>query len=295
MSQIAVENIGNELPSSTTWFRLDMLKNKAKRSLTESLESILSWDNKARGLQEHSASLGLDSSVSGILSNTSKELSGCEKEALPISKSCFRLLSSLEDLSSDSESQPTEEPALPSPKQGFQRHANTWVMSSWNARKPPQLAWGSPGVSQRKLVRYHSVSTEPTSWIKELWVQSWPHGWPQQDLHKDTETMEAADLPSSGHPTESLWFSQQIRRLFRAGRAFPTISSRTSLWRWTLQPYPRGKEKDILWTPRAMAKSHSTTDTAVQDGEGKTKAASLWEWFAEQVPKPWLWRNHSLS
>ena len=109
----------------TTRFRLDMLKNKVKRSLTESLESILSWDNKARGPQEHSASLGLDSSVSGTFSNTSKELSGCEKEALPISKSCFRLLSSLEDLSSDSESQPTEEPALPSPKQGFQRHANT--------------------------------------------------------------------------------------------------------------------------------------------------------------------------
>ncbi|KAB0341429.1 hypothetical protein FD754_018355, partial [Muntiacus muntjak] len=44
-SQIAAENIGSELPSSATRFRLDMLKNKAKRSLTESLESILSRVN----------------------------------------------------------------------------------------------------------------------------------------------------------------------------------------------------------------------------------------------------------
>ena len=48
MSQTAVENIGMSY-HRTTRFRLDMLKNKVKRSLTESLESILSWDNKARG------------------------------------------------------------------------------------------------------------------------------------------------------------------------------------------------------------------------------------------------------
>ncbi|XP_044801927.1 TBC1 domain family member 1 isoform X3 [Bubalus bubalis] len=160
-SQIAAENIGSELPSSATRFRLDMLKNKAKRSLTESLESILSRGNKARGLQEHSASLDLDSSsVSSMFSNTSKEPSGCEKEALPISESCFRLLGSSDDLSSDSESQPTEEPALLSPKQGFRRRANTLSHVPVECQEPPQLVRGSPGVSQRKLVRYHSVSTE---------------------------------------------------------------------------------------------------------------------------------------
>lgn len=159
-SQIAAESIGSELPSSATRFRLDMLKNKAKRSLTESLESILSRGNKARGLQEHSASLDLDSSVSSMFSNTSKEPSGCEKEALPISESCFRLLGSSDDLSSDSESQPTEEPALLSPKQGFRRRANTLSHVPVECQEPPQLVRGSPGVSQRKLVRYHSVSTE---------------------------------------------------------------------------------------------------------------------------------------
>ncbi|KAM9087389.1 TBC1 domain family member 1 isoform 3-T3 [Megaptera novaeangliae] len=159
-SQIAAENIASELPSSATRFRLDMLKNKAKRSLTESLESILSRGNKARGLQEHSASLGLDSSVSSTLSNTSKEPSVCEKEALPISESSFRLLGSSDDLSSDSESHSAEEPALLSPQQGFRRRANTLSHVPVERQEPLQPAQGSPGVSQRKLVRYHSVSTE---------------------------------------------------------------------------------------------------------------------------------------
>ncbi|XP_057585942.1 TBC1 domain family member 1 isoform X3 [Hippopotamus amphibius kiboko] len=159
-AQIAAENIGSELPSSATRFRLDMLKNKAKRSLTESLESILSRGNKARGLQEHSTSLDLDSSVSSTLSNTSKELSVYEKEALPISESSFRLLGSSDDLSSDSESQPLVEPALLSPQQGFRRRANTLSHVPVECQEPPQPAQGSPGVSQRKLVRYHSVSTE---------------------------------------------------------------------------------------------------------------------------------------
>ncbi|XP_059779190.1 TBC1 domain family member 1 isoform X3 [Balaenoptera ricei] len=159
-SQIAAENIASELPSSATRFRLDMLKNKAKRSLTESLESILSRGNKARGLQEHSASLDLDSSVSSTLSNSSKEPSVCEKEALPISESSFRLLGSSDDLSSDSESHPAEEPALLSPQQGFRRRANTLSHVPVERQEPLQPARGSPGVSQRKLVRYHSVSTE---------------------------------------------------------------------------------------------------------------------------------------
>uniref|UniRef100_A0A2K6V3Q9 TBC1 domain family member 1 n=1 Tax=Saimiri boliviensis boliviensis TaxID=39432 RepID=A0A2K6V3Q9_SAIBB len=160
ISQIAAENIGSELPPSATRFRLDMLKNKAKRSLTESLESILSRGNKARGLQEHSSSVDLDSSVSSTLSNTSKEPSVCEKEALPISESSFKLLGSSEDLSSDSESHLPEEPAPLSPQQAFRRRANTLSHFPVECQESPQLARGSPGVSQRKLLRYHSVSTE---------------------------------------------------------------------------------------------------------------------------------------
>ncbi|KAM5340113.1 TBC1 domain family member 1 isoform 2-T3 [Glossophaga mutica] len=150
-TQIAAENIGSELPSSATRFKLDVLKNKAKRSLTESLESILSRGSKTRGLQEHSASLDLDNSVSSTLSNTNKELPVCDKEALPESESSFRLLGSSDDLSSDSESRPAEEPAPLSPQQGFRRRANTLSHFPVDGQEPPEPAQGSPGVSQRKL------------------------------------------------------------------------------------------------------------------------------------------------
>nr|XP_031542833.1 TBC1 domain family member 1 isoform X2 [Vicugna pacos] len=151
-SQIVAENIGSELPSSATRFRLDMLKNKAKKSLTESLESILSRGNKAKGLQEHSANLDLDSSASSTLSNTSKEPSVCEKEALPVSESSFRLLGSSDDLSSDPEDHPAEELAPLSPQRGFRRRANTLSHVPVECQEPPEPAKGSPGVSQRKLV-----------------------------------------------------------------------------------------------------------------------------------------------
>nr|XP_012626472.1 TBC1 domain family member 1 isoform X5 [Microcebus murinus] len=159
-SQIAAENIGSELPPSATRFRLDMLKNKAKRSLTESLESILSRGNKARGLQEHAASVDLDSSMSSTLSNTSKEPSLGEKEAWPISESSFKLLGSSDDLSSDLESHLQEEPAPLSPQQAFRRRANTLGHFPVECQEPLEPAQGSPVASQRKLTRYHSVSTE---------------------------------------------------------------------------------------------------------------------------------------
>lgn len=85
----------------------------------------------------------------------------CDKEALPASESSTRLLGSADDLlSGDVESRPTGEPALPSPQQGYRRRANTLSHFPVECQEPPQPTQGSPGGSQRKLVRYHSVSTE---------------------------------------------------------------------------------------------------------------------------------------
>ncbi|XP_025778178.1 TBC1 domain family member 1 isoform X5 [Puma concolor] len=208
-SQIAAENIGSELPPSATRLRLDMLKNKAKRSLTESLESILSRGNKARGLQEHSASLDLDSSLSSTLSNTSKEPSGCDREAVPASDSSFRLLGSSDDLSSDSESRPAEEPAPLTPQQGFRRRANTLSHFPVQCEEPPEPAQGSPGVAQRKLMRYHSVSTETPHERKDFDseanhlgdvrgtpVKTRRHSWRQQIFLRVATPQKACDSPS---------------------------------------------------------------------------------------------------
>ncbi|KAM5271233.1 TBC1 domain family member 1 isoform 5-T5 [Ctenodactylus gundi] len=207
-SQIATENIGSELPPSATRFRLDMLKNKAKRSLTESLESILSRGNKAKGLQEHSTSMDLDSSVSSTLSSTSKEPSLGDKEALPVSESCFKLLGSSDDLSSDSESHPAEEPVPLSPQQAFRRRANTLSHLPVECPEPPEPTQRSPGVSQRKLMRYHSVSTEMPHERKdfeskadhlgeagETPVKTRRHSWRQQIFLRVATPQKACDSP----------------------------------------------------------------------------------------------------
>lgn len=207
--QVAAENIGSELPPSATRFRLDMLKNRAKRSLTESLESILSRGSKARGLQEHSSSVDLDSSTSSTLSNTSKELSMSDKEAVPVSESSFKLLGSSDDLSSDSESHIAEESALLSPQQAFRRRANTLSHFPVESQAPPEPAQSSPGVSQRKLMRYHSVSTETPHEHKDFEsktnhlgdtdgtpVKTRRHSWRQQIFLRVATPQKACDSPS---------------------------------------------------------------------------------------------------
>ncbi|CAK6433236.1 unnamed protein product [Pipistrellus nathusii] len=208
-TQIAAENVGSELPSSATRFKLDMLKNKAKRSLAESLESILSRGNKARGLPEHSTSLDLDCSVSSTLNNTNKEPSVCDKEALPASDSRTRLLGSSDDLpSGDVESRPSEEPALLSPQLGQRRRANTLSHFPVESPEPPEPAQDSPGGSQRKLMRYHSVSTETPHERKDFDskahhlgdpsgtpVKTRRHSWRQQIFLRVATPQKASDSP----------------------------------------------------------------------------------------------------
>uniref|UniRef100_A0A8C5LGB8 TBC1 domain family member 1 n=1 Tax=Jaculus jaculus TaxID=51337 RepID=A0A8C5LGB8_JACJA len=207
--QMAAENIGSELAPSATRFRLDMLKSKAKRSLTESLESILSRGNKARGLQEHSASMDLDSSLSSTLSNTSKELSMGDKEALPSSECSFKLLGSSDDLSSDSESHAMEEITPLSPQQAFRRRANTLSHFPVECPALPEPAQSSPGVLQRKLMRYHSVSTETPHERKDVDSKATPlgdsdgtpvktrrHSWRQQIFLRVATPQKACDSPS---------------------------------------------------------------------------------------------------
>ncbi|XP_075400557.1 TBC1 domain family member 1 isoform X2 [Tenrec ecaudatus] len=150
--QVAAETVGSELLPSATRFRLDLLKSKAKRSLTESLESFLSRGNKARGLQERSGSVDLDSSLASTFSNTSKEPVVCERGPLPLLDSSFTLLGSSDDLSSDSESHLSEESAQLSPQQGFRRRANTLSHFPPESQNRLEPAEASPAVSQRKLL-----------------------------------------------------------------------------------------------------------------------------------------------
>ncbi|XP_067993659.1 TBC1 domain family member 1 isoform X5 [Melanerpes formicivorus] len=162
-SQPPAENAVNEVPSSAPRFRLDMLKNKAKRSLTESFESILSRGSKARGPLDSSAPGDLDNTVSSTLSRMSKDPPECEKEkdrlpALP-AESSVKSSGSVGDLSSSTDDSPLEQ-SVTIPQQSFRRRANTLSHLPTESQEPLVPVETSPSVPQRKLMRYHSVSTE---------------------------------------------------------------------------------------------------------------------------------------
>ncbi|NXD35065.1 TBCD1 protein, partial [Copsychus sechellarum] len=162
-SQPPAENAVNEASSSAPRFRLDMLKNKAKRSLTESFESILSRGSKARGPLDRSGSVDLDSSVSSTLSSTNKEPPLCEKEkdrlpVLPV-ENAVKTSGSVDDLCSDTEDSSLEQ-SVALPQQSFRRRANTLSHLPTESQESLGPVETSPSVPQRKLMRYHSVSTE---------------------------------------------------------------------------------------------------------------------------------------
>ncbi|XP_039203442.1 TBC1 domain family member 1 isoform X4 [Crotalus tigris] len=194
-TQSSVEALGNEMPNNTTRFKLDMLKSKAKRSLTESLENILSRGNKSKSLQETSGSIDLDSSISSTLSNISKDTSVGDQENHFSLESPLNPNGSVDnlDLLSTMLEGPSEEHLAQSAYQGFRRRANTLTHVPLEIQEPSESAEASPSVSQRKLLRYHSMTTETpdhqkdnkskpkeADLIPETPVKARRHSWRQQ-------------------------------------------------------------------------------------------------------------------
>ncbi|XP_041314557.1 TBC1 domain family member 1 isoform X3 [Pyrgilauda ruficollis] len=211
-SQPPAENAVNEVSSSASRFRLDMLKNKAKRSLTESFESILSRGSKARGPLDRSGSVDLDSSMSSTLSSTSKEPPLCEKEkdrlpTLP-AENAVKTSGSLDDLCSNTEDFSLEQ-SVTLPQQSFRRRANTLSHLPSESRESLGPAETSPSVPQRKLMRYHSVSTETPHKRNDYEskhgqpaldadspVRTRRHSWRQQIFLRVATPQKACDSPS---------------------------------------------------------------------------------------------------
>ncbi|XP_059673562.1 TBC1 domain family member 1 isoform X3 [Gavia stellata] len=211
-SQPPAENAVNEVPSSAPRFRLDMLKNKAKRSLTESFESILSRGSKARGPLDSSGAVDLDSSMSSTLSNTSKEPPLCEKEknrlpTLP-TENAVKTSGSAGDLFSDTDDSPVEQSVM-LPQQSFRRRANTLSHLPTESQESLVPVETSPSVPQRKLMRYHSVSTETPHKRNDYEskhsqqaigadspVRTRRHSWRQQIFLRVATPQKACDSPS---------------------------------------------------------------------------------------------------
>ncbi|XP_014726504.1 PREDICTED: TBC1 domain family member 1 isoform X2 [Sturnus vulgaris] len=154
-SQPPAENAANEVSSSAPRFRLDMLKNKAKRSLTESFENILSRGSKARGPLDRSGSVDLESSMSSTLSSTNKEPPLCEKEKdrLPVlpAENAVKASGSVGDVCSDTEVSSLEQ-SVTLPQQSFRRRANTLSHLPTESQESLGPVETSPSVPQRKLM-----------------------------------------------------------------------------------------------------------------------------------------------
>ncbi|KAM9578805.1 TBC1 domain family member 1 isoform 9-T9 [Guaruba guarouba] len=199
-SQPITENAVNEVPSSASRFRLDMLKNKAKRSLTESFESILSRGSKARGPPDSAGAVDLDSSISSSLSSTHKVKSGeaplCEKEkdrlpALPTENS-VKTSGSVGDLSSDADDSPIE--LLP--QQSFRRRANTLSHLPTESQESLVPVETSPSVPQRKLMSDYESKHSQQAIGEDSPVRTRRHSWRQQIFLRVATPQKACDSPS---------------------------------------------------------------------------------------------------
>lgn len=199
-SQPSAENAVNEVPSSAPRFRLDMLKNKAKRSLTESFESILSRGSKARGpLDSSSGSVDLEASVSSNLSSTNKEqpLSERETDRVPTlpPENAVKSSGSMGDLSSDPDSYAIDH-SVTLPQQSFRRRANTLSHLPSESRESLVPVETSPSVPQRKLMSDYESKHSQQAAGADSPVRTRRHSWRQQIFLRVATPQKACDSPS---------------------------------------------------------------------------------------------------
>ncbi|XP_014814036.1 PREDICTED: TBC1 domain family member 1 isoform X4 [Calidris pugnax] len=194
-SQPPAENAANEVPSSAPRFRLDMLKNKAKRSLTESFESILSRGSKARGPLDNSGAGDSDSTTSGTFSSTRKEPPPCEKEkdSLP-TENAVGSSGSAGDLSSEADDSPVEQ-SVPLPQQSFRRRANTLSHLPTESQESLVPVETSPSLPQRKLMSDYESRHGQHAGGTDSPVRTRRHSWRQQIFLRVATPQKACDSP----------------------------------------------------------------------------------------------------
>lgn len=153
LSSCPQQSSATEQLSLSARFKLDNLKSKAKKSLAESLENILSMGGSR--LKSHaSAGNRVTDKTSVSLSSLSKAMSLDESDdqAVPISpvKSHGSTGNLLQDINDSAEA---TEPA-------FRRRANTFSHMPSSREQPKQIIAETPSFPKPKLMRYHSVSTD---------------------------------------------------------------------------------------------------------------------------------------
>ncbi|XP_072920947.1 TBC1 domain family member 1-like isoform X2 [Hemitrygon akajei] len=145
----------SEQQSLSARFRLDNLKIKAKKSLAESLENILSMGGSRLKSQANAESTVTEQiPVSLSLSSLSKDDSLDESEDQAVPTSPIKSHGSTGDLLQDSENDPEATQPV------FRRRANTFSYMPSNAEQPEEIIAETPSFPKPKLMRYHSVSTD---------------------------------------------------------------------------------------------------------------------------------------
>ncbi|XP_073670502.1 TBC1 domain family member 1 isoform X2 [Paramisgurnus dabryanus] len=152
-------SVNAENNASSSRVRLEELKSRAKRSLTESLEGIWKGSNKPKSQKDNSEGES-NSSSSTTLNSTNQETSLEEPLCSFLPSSPLRSHNSTGDLKR-LEGSATGQGGPESPPQGFRRRASTFshspTLSSPGPNLPPQPLTAS---SKPKLVRHYSVSTD---------------------------------------------------------------------------------------------------------------------------------------
>ncbi|XP_063313934.1 TBC1 domain family member 1 isoform X1 [Pelobates fuscus] len=230
------ENTLNELQSNAPRFRLEMLTSKAKKSLTESLENILSRGSRSRSQQESPGSMD-DNQLCTPLDDSSKEPSLCETEEEISPEMSLKTHGSMEDLPKNPDSFPCEHPEELS-HQGFRRRANTlshFPVTTHEFQEPVQK---SPSVQQRKLMRHHSVSTEtPHTRNSSIPFRESESILSQSEEHTPPRLPTAASSPlflkrlkhnSAGEPggpfaQKSLSYRSALRKKLRSSSSVPNF------------------------------------------------------------------------
>ncbi|XP_039607218.1 TBC1 domain family member 1 isoform X3 [Polypterus senegalus] len=150
------EDMSNELNMSAGRLRLEQLKSRAKRSLTESLEGILSRGNsKLRDRKESGESVQLDhSSSSSELHSLSRNSSVSELHVENVEFSHLKSHGSTGDLKQ------LECASHGPPCQEFRRRASTFSYMPSHNQQPLPRAEEITSIPKPKLMRHYSVSTE---------------------------------------------------------------------------------------------------------------------------------------
>ncbi|XP_050967491.1 TBC1 domain family member 1 isoform X2 [Labeo rohita] len=151
--------VNPESSVSSSRVRLEELKTRAKRSLTESLEGIWKGSSKSKSQRENSEGES-NSSSSTTLNSTNQETSLEEPLCSFLPSSPLRSHNSTGDLKRLEGSAGGQE-GPESPPQGFRRRASTISHSPTLSSSEPSLPPLRPTAATKpKLVRHYSVSTD---------------------------------------------------------------------------------------------------------------------------------------